>query len=327
MPTVTNFSRYLSSHLDRVRQTDPVMPRRPLGVTGLSVGVIGLGTAALDHPGPSGAPDEEALEILEIALDMQASLIDLAVSRESDRALRLAGKVLRRRRAQAAVCLRIPGGPEDLGRGLDQALETLGTDHVDVLLWDRPVRTDLEGRDSVWEVLAGAKRAGKALCIGAAVEAPEDLLLAARRTPSEALRFPLNVFDQSHVAALAEAGSRGLGLIAARPLDSGWLTGRYGRHHVFLDSRRRWSAEDRARRAEAQAEFERLAVGPGATAAQAALSFVLSFPQVSCAVPSASAWQHVIGNVDAPRLRLAPSVVEGLRGLWSARLAGDPLVP
>lgn len=326
MPTVTNFSRYLSSSMDLARQTDPVMPKRPLGRTGLVVGEVGLGTAPLDHPGLSGAPDGEGREIIELALDMQASLVDVEAAPGSaeNRALGLLGAALKGRRRQAVVSLRVPGGPEDLERGLDKALEVLGTDRVEVLLWDKPFPEDLKGRDAVWHALARAKKAGKALAVGASVEGADAFALALR-TPAEVLRFPLNVFDQSCADLLPQAGAKGLGLIASRPLDSGWLGGRYGARHVFLDSRRRWSGEDKARRAALQRSFEELAVAPGATAAQAALRFTLGFPELSCAAPSASDWHQVVGNVDAARLALEPGVWEGLRRLWRESLAQEPL--
>ncbi|MGH7442626.1 MAG: aldo/keto reductase, partial [bacterium] len=320
MPTVTNFSRYLSSSMDLARQTESVMPKRPLGHSGLCVGAVGLGTSALEAGNFSAVPDAEACSIIESALDMQASVVDVAYSGGEDRALNLLGRAIEGRRRQATICLRVAGGPDDLQRGLERALGILGTDHVDLLLWDRPDRDELKNRDSAWAALALAKRQGKILCAGAALEGPEELRLAVRSTPAEALRFPLNVFDQGNAAVLDEATAKGLGLIAVRPLDSGWLSGRYGARHLFLDARRRWSGEDKARRAELQKAFEELAVAPGSTAAQAALCFALSFP-VSCVVASVSAWQQVVGNVDATRLTLDAAALAGLKSMWQEHLA------
>lgn len=326
MPTVTNFSRYLSSHLDAARQSYPVLGKRPLGRTGLSVGEIGIGTSALESGGLSAVPDDEALQTLQIALDMQASLVDVACSPGENRALTLLGSAMRGRRNQTQVCLRVAGGPEEIRRNTEKALAILGTDHVDVLLWDRPRREDIRGRAAAWAALDACKKGGEALSMGVAVESPQDVLTA-QESPAEVLWFPFNVFNQALVPTLAGASARGLGLIAARTLDSGWLAGRYGANHLFLDSRSRWSRTDKVRRAELQAAFERLAVSPGTTAAQVALQFVLGFPEVSCAVASVSAWQQVVGNVDASRLRLEAPVVEGLRRLWSEGLQRNPLVP
>jgi len=126
---------------------------------------------------------------------------------------------------------------------------------------------------------------------------------------------------------LDSAAAKGVGLVAVQPLCGGWLSGRFGAGHLFMDARRRWSRGDRARRAALQPEFEALVAQSGTTAAQAALQFVLSYPQVACAVAGVSAWQQVVGNVDAASERLAPSAVTALRDLWERRIRDRPLEP
>jgi aryl-alcohol dehydrogenase-like predicted oxidoreductase len=325
MATVTNNSRYLSSHLDPARQSYPVMAKRNLGDSGLVVGEIGVGTAALGA-GMAAVPDEEALYFLGLALDMQASLIDVACNGSDDRALGLLGSAMRGRRHQAQVCLRVAGGPEEIRRNGEAALRALGTDHVDILLWDRPILSELTGRDSVWAVLAAMKKEGKALCLGASLDSPAHVRAAADRTPAEVLQFALNIFDQTAGQALEAAAAKGLGLIAARPLDSGWLTGRFSAGHIFLDARHRWSRADKSRRAGFQEAVEAMVDKSGTTTTQAALQFVLSFPQVSCAVASVSDWHQVVGNVDAARGKLDPAVLAKLKDFWARDIQPRPLV-
>lgn len=325
MATVTNHSRYLSSHLDAARQSYPVMPKRPLGGTGLSVGEIGVGTSALEA-GWAAVPDEEALYTLGLALDMQASLIDVAATGGEDRALGLLGQAMRQRRHHTTLCLRVAGGPEEIPRRAEEALKALGTDHVDILLWDRPRGAELTGRASAWEALARLKKQGKARCLGAALESPGDLRAAMGQALVEVLQFPLNIFDQANAQILDAAAAKGLGLIAVRPLDSGWLTGRYGPNHIFLDSRLRWSRADKARRDELQKTIEGLVSKSGTTTIQAALQFVLSFSQISCAVASVSDWHQVVGNVDAARGSLDANVVEQLKRMWARDIQPNPMV-
>lgn len=327
MATVTNHSRYLSSHLDAARQSYPVMPKRPLGSTGLLVGEIGVGTSALESGWLATVPDEEASYTLGIALDMQASLVDVASVAGVDRSLRMLGLAMRQRRHQAQVCLRVAGGPEEIPRLTEAALKSMGTDHVDILLWDRPILAELTGRDSAWKALSALKAQGKALCLGAALGGPAELVAAMGRPEVEVLRFPLNIFNQSNAQVLEAAADKGLGLIAAQPLDSGWLTGRFGANHVFADARLRWSRADRVRRAALQEEVEGIVAKSGTTTIQAALQFVLSFPQISCAVASVSAWQQVVGNVDAARGVLDAGVAEKLKDLWLREIQPHPLVP
>jgi aryl-alcohol dehydrogenase-like predicted oxidoreductase len=198
---------------------------------------------------------------------------------------------------------------------------------VDVLLWDHPAFEELKGRDAAWAELAALKREGKALSLGVSLDRPEELRAALEQAPVDVLQFPFNVWDQSNAVVLDAASDKGLGLIAVKPLDSGWLTGRFGAHQIFLDARRRWSAEDKARRADLQKSFEALVGKSGTTVAQAALQFALSFPQISCVAAGVSSWQQVVGNVDAAAGALDPEVVDKLRRLWAVYIQKRPLVP
>lgn len=325
MSTVTNHSRYLSSHLDSERQTYPVMKKRRLGDTGIIVGEIGMGSAALQAGGMAGLPDAELRYTLSAALDMQASLIDVAASGGEDRPLRQLGFAMQQRRHQAQICLRVAGTVSEIRKRTETALRQLDSDHVDVLLWDHPAFKSLGGQAAAWSLLAALKKEGKTRSIGASLDRPEELRAAMEQSPVEVLQFPLNAFEQSNLAVLDAAAEKGLGLIVVKALDSGWLSGRFGAMHLFMDERRRWSMEDKSRRAEYQKAFEVIVSKSGTTSAQAALQFVLSFPQVSCAVVGVSAWQQVVGNVDAASGTMDEAVVRQLRGLWAQALAARPL--
>jgi len=334
MATVTNHSRYLSSHLDAARpgQAGPVTRRRPLGQTGLWVGEVGLGLAGLARTGLGAVPDAEAAYAIGTALDMQASLVDVAPTYGEGRALALLGRAMRGRRGQAQVCLKAgytPQGADFSAKGIrasvESSLKALGTDHADVLLLHNPPASALAPADPAWAELAALKKAGKARAIGATLTSPDQLKAALEKAPVEVLQFPLNVFCQDNAALLGACEAKGVGVIANRPLDSGWLSGRYGAGHLFLDERRRWSRADKERREALQLDFEAADLRPGITPAQAALQFVLSFPQVSCAIPGASAWQQVVGNVDAAQLRLDPAVIARLKDLWDKKVKSSPL--
>ena len=334
MASVTNHSRYLASHLDPARpgQSYAIMKKRPLGETGLLVGEIGLGTAGLGRA-KHALPDDEALFTLASALDAQASLVDTAPSYGEGRAMHLLRLALKGRREQAQVCLKAgyhaDGSSDYSAAGIRQSLESslkaLGTGHVEVLLLHNPPLAALAANDAVWAELAKLKQQGKLRAFGASLTSPDQLKAALDKTPAQVLQFPLNVFCQDNAVVLDAAFKKRVGVIINRPLDSGWLAGRYGAHHIFFDERSRWSGADKGRRAELQALFEAIAMQATILPAQAALQFVLSFPQVSCAIPGASAWQQVISNLDASQLRLDPAVIAKLKGLWEQKLKSSPL--
>lgn len=330
MTRVTDHSRYLSSHLDAARpgQAGPIVRRRPLGATGLEVGEIGLGTARL---GSERLPDHEAVFAVSHALDQQADLLDVAPS--YGRALLRVGRALAGRRSQGQVCLKLgygadgrrDFGPQGLRAALEAALRVLGTDHVDLLLLHNPPAEVLQAGHPAWAELARLKAAGKARALGASLDGADEAKAALALPGLEVLQVPYNAFCQDHAANIAAAARKGVGVLANRPLDSGWLTGRFGPGHIFLDERRRWSLAVRRRRAELQARFESLAAGPALRPGQAALRFVLAEPGISCALVGASAWQQVVENVSAGAAALDPGVVARVKDLWEKQVKPAPL--
>lgn len=330
MSSVTNHSRTLTSHLDPTRGglTYPVMHKRPLGDTGLTVGEIGLGTAQL---GSEHQPDQEAIYTISNAVDMESSLLDVAPS--YGRALLRVGRAIQGRRQQAQVCLKAgydakgqqDYSPKGLRKQLEASLKVLGSGYVDVLLLHNPPVALLQAADPVWAELAKLKAEGKARAFGVSLTTSDEAKAALDKTPAEVLQLPFNAFCQDNLPAIEAAAKKRVGVIVNRPLDSGWLSGRFSPLHPFMDARRRWSLGDRERRAALQARFEAITDTPTGRPAQAALQFVLSVSGVSCAIPGASLWQQVIGNVSAGQLRMDPGTVAKLKDLWDKQLKTAPL--
>src|SRR5688572_17670032 len=91
---------------NKMHPVDPyraIMPKRPLGLSGISVGEIGLGTSALGRHGLAAIPDDEADFLLQSAMDTEACLIDTAPTYGQGRAETLIGKATHGRRHQAVI--------------------------------------------------------------------------------------------------------------------------------------------------------------------------------------------------------------------------------
>lgn len=335
MPTVTNFSRELRSHLNpaRVGSGFGVMPQRPLGATGIRVGAIGVATAALAGGGFGAVPDDEIRFTLGQALDMEASLIDVSFGEGQGRALRQLGWAMQGRRAKTVVCLRVgigpDGGRDDSAAGIrgqvEAALNVLGTGQLDVVLWDRPAFGHLKESAPALQALAALKKEGALKAWGLNVDEAEAVRAALEQTSAQVLAFPFNAFRQGAAAVFEDAQAKGVGLLARQPLDSGWLAGGYGPFRPLLDSRCRWNLATRIRRGRLQKRFEAIVMRPNQRAAEGALAFVLSHPQVACAVAGVSQWRQVVANVDAARVTLEPAQVEAVKALWRDQLQQDPL--
>lgn len=327
-------TRTLASHLDPARpgHSYPVMRQRSLGETGIIVGEIGLGSAALGRTKGNVVPDQEAREILGISLDMQASFIDTAPTYGAGRAESLIGQVAGKRRSQAVIATKAgyfddghtDYSPAAVRRSLEASLKRLATDHVDVLFLHNPGASVLAPADPIWAELARLKAEGKLRAFGVSLNSPDLLKLALDKTPAQVLQFPYSVFFQDSGAIFDAAAAKRVGLVVNRPLDSGFLSGAHGKLAFFADERSRFDRSDLVRRAELVRQVEFMAQ-PGLRMTQAALSFALAHPQVSCAIPGASDWHQVIDNVDANQQPLPVETVARLKEFWEKNLKGAPL--
>ncbi|NJD11086.1 MAG: aldo/keto reductase, partial [Gemmatimonadetes bacterium] len=107
------------------------MPERPLGSTGHRVRVFSLGgQATLEQPGR----DEEALAIINRALDLGVNYLDTAAAYGRGISQRYLGEVLKTRRREVFLASKTHDRTRDGSlRLLDESLKLLQTAHLD--LW------------------------------------------------------------------------------------------------------------------------------------------------------------------------------------------------
>jgi aryl-alcohol dehydrogenase-like predicted oxidoreductase len=302
-------ANYQFKPLDRVQTNkmhpvDPfrqVMPKRHLGESGISVGEIGMGSAALGRLGLSAIPDDEALYFLGSALDMEASFFDCAPTYGGGRAERLIGQAAKGRRHEIAICTKA-GYFEDghfdfsaaaIRSSLEASLQRLQTGFVDVLLLHNPPLDTLNQANVAFVELEKLKSEGKIRAYGASVSGSVQIKALVEKTNSQVAEFPFNLLDQEAAAAFDAAAKKRVGLVACSPLDGGRLAG--------------LSSHDPSVRA------LELAAPAGSSLSQVSLQFVLSYGAISCAVPGASDWHQVIGNVTSCQRRISASEIAALK--------------
>lgn len=196
------------------------MQQRPFGRTGLQVPVVGLGAG---HIGGSSYDDSAAARLLHTALDAGVTFIDTA--RGYGLSEQRIGRHLGGRRAEAVLSTKVgydvPGAADwtaaAVRGGVDRALATLRTDVIDVVFLHSCRREVLE-RGEVIEALLAERDAGKLRVAGYSGE-NDALTWAVDSGAFGAVQTSVNVADQwslHHV--LAGAASKGLGVVAKRPL-------------------------------------------------------------------------------------------------------------
>ena len=216
------------------------MVLRRLGRTELLVSRIGLGTvkigrnSAVKYPAPFQLPSDEQLhELLEEVASLGINLIDTAPAYgESETRLATFVKANRSRivlSTKAGETFSADGSqfdfsPDAILASAAVSLRRLNTDALDILSLHSDGK-DSQNISSAMPALQKLKHDGKVRAAGISAKTPEGILFAVRQRLDVVLA-PFSLTNQSLGPALATAHGAGLGVIAIKGLQSGFLAGR-----------------------------------------------------------------------------------------------------
>lgn len=284
------------------------MEYRYLGSSGLKVPALGFGAGTFGGKGPLfsawGQTDvEEARRLIDICLEAGANLFDTADAYSDGASESILGAALKGKRDRAIVStkigLRIGDGPNDAGssrarliRGVELALQRLGTDYLDLLqIHQFDAMTPVE---SVMSTLDDLVRAGKVRFIGASNYAGWELmksLAVADRYGYErfvAHQAYYSLIGRDYEWELMPLGAdQGVGALVWSPLGWGRLTGRVRRGQPLPNtSRLHETAQigppiDDERLYRVVDALDEVASETSKTVAQVALNWLLQRPTVS----------------------------------------------
>ncbi len=309
------------------------MERRRLGASGLEVPVLSLGAMTFGEPAEGafmhglGCPEEEAVAMLERALEAGANLVDTAdIYGEDGLSERIIGRWLARtgRRDEVILATKfrftMPYGRgasrRHVVRACEESLRRLRTDRID--LYQVHMQDDGVPEEETLRALDDLVRAGKVLYVGASNYAAHRLVDAAwiardrRLTPYVSVQLQYSLVERhvelEHVPACRR---HGIGILAWSPLGRGFLTGkvrpgqppppgtrldRWNRHLPRLERQGAWRVLD---------AVEAVAAEVGATAAQVALAWLLRRPGVASVIVGARSVAQLDENLGAAELRLS----------------------
>lgn len=300
------------------------MNKRSLGSTGVEVSEIGFGAWQLCNSDSWGGMDEQtAHRLIDEAIDGGINLFDTAPNYAQTKSERILGKALQNKRDKVVLVSKFghtPEGPKVFSvdwfwESLEASLGRLRTDYLDVLLLHNPPKEIYAGTDPLWAVLEEARAQGKIRHYGASLDFAAEVENCLANTNSEVLEVLFNVFHQDVRRSFAAVRQHGAGIIAKVPLDSGWLTGRFDANSRFEGIRARWSANEIAQRAELVSGIKWL-VADGSELASKAIAYLLSYDEVSCAIPGTRTPQQLKSNLAAAGYRLSREERKRLEALW-----------
>jgi aryl-alcohol dehydrogenase-like predicted oxidoreductase len=200
-------------------------PQRPLGATGVTVPLIGYGTAPL---GKEAVSPEQAVRCLNHAIDQGITYLDTSPDYGSEPKL---GEVMRARRSEVFLATKVNRrSREGVLEELKESLRKLRTDHVDLIqVHAVSAWADLEqalAPDGAVAGLEEARRQGLTRFIGITGHARPEILgqaLARRRfdTVLAALGMADRLVTSPETFLLPVATERKVGVIAMKTLGHG----------------------------------------------------------------------------------------------------------
>jgi aryl-alcohol dehydrogenase-like predicted oxidoreductase len=315
---------------------------RTLSNQGPVVSAIGLGTMGLSGSyGP--ADEEEAIRTIRQALDVGITLLDTADYYGPGTSEELVGRAISGGRDEVFVATKtgmrvgvegryVDGSPAYLREAIDASLRRLGVDAVDLYYLGRVDRS-IPIEESVG-ALAELIDAGKIRHIGLCEASAATVRRAHAVHPITAVQTEYSLYERcverEVLPALRELG---VGLVAYRPLGSGFLGGDFTSPERLdaTDFRRndpRFQAGNLERNlgiAQAVAEVAREA---GVTPAQLALSWVLSRGEDVVAIPGTKRPTRVVENAAAAEITLNQEQLERIgERLPAGATSGDRYPP
>lgn len=323
------------------------MNYRTLGRTGWKVSEISFGAWAIG--GAWGdVDDHESLAALHAALDGGVNFFDTADVYGDGRSERLFARLKKDRKEKFYIATkagrRLPvQTPEGYTRNnltawIERSLKNLNTETIDLLQLHCPP-TSVYYMPEVFGILDDLVKAGKLRHYGVSVEKVEEALKAIEFPNVQTVQIIFNIFRQRPAELFFhEAQKKKVGILARVPLASGLLSGKitrqskfakddhrqFNRHGEAFDRGETFSGVDFETGLRAVAELKSLAP-KNATLAQMALSWILQFPAVTCAIPGAKRSSQVAENIAASDLKpLSAATMRKVRALYDAEIR--PLV-
>ncbi|MFP4016179.1 MAG: aldo/keto reductase [Halanaerobiales bacterium] len=159
---------------------------------------------------------------------------------------------------------------------------------------------------------------------GVSVDSSADIERVLKNSNSEVLEIMFNLFHQETRNAFPLVEEKGVGLIVKVPLDSGWLTGKYGRNSKFEGIRKRWSRSVIERRAELIEKVKEIK-GDEGSMVQEALCFILSYPEISTVIPGVRNKEQLRENLGASNKEMPEKKVMRYEEFYRDNIMGNLL--
>jgi aryl-alcohol dehydrogenase-like predicted oxidoreductase len=308
------------------------MDYRPLGNTGVKVSKFCLGAMMF---GAWGNTDhDDCVRITHAALDAGINFIDTADAYGAGESEEILAQALRGRRDDVVLAtkchLAMSPDPNHQGssrrwimRACDDSLRRLDTDYIDLFQIHR-LQPGCD-HDETLGALTDLVRAGKVRYLGSSTYPPSAIVeaqwVAERRgrerficeQPPYSLLYRGVEYD-----ALPTCQRYGMGVIPWGPLGGGWLSGRWRKGAMEMESSRAnrvpmrydLSRPSNQRKLDAVEDLTLLAEDAGLSLIHLALAFVLNHSAITAAILGPRTMEHFESQIGAAEVKLETDVLD-----------------
>ncbi|MFE3018817.1 aldo/keto reductase [Streptomyces sp. NPDC059256] len=297
------------------------MKQRKLGRTGLRVSELCLGTMSF-------ADDTDGHAILDAFTEAGGTFIDTADMYDRGGSEEILGRWLRgRRRDDLVIATKVWGtmgdGPNDGGlsrkhiiSAVEASLRRLGTDHIDLYqthVWDSG--TPIEEALSALDVLVRSGKVrypGTSNVTAAQLQRSVDLARQQGWEPYASLQPLYNLLRrETEWELLPLSAELGVGVIPYRPLEGGWLTGKYqrgmesapaGTREAYFEQRsgdQGWRRHDTEETWQVLDAVREVAAETGRSMSQVALRWLVERPGVTAPIIGPRTLEQAVDNLGA----------------------------
>jgi aryl-alcohol dehydrogenase-like predicted oxidoreductase len=293
------------------------MQYRSFGKSGLKVSEIGHGLWGIGDW--TGSDDKEALESMQLSLELGCNFYDTAAAYGDGHSERLLGKLIKHNPGKEIIVAtkvppkndKWPADPKDKLKEVfpaahvieytKRSLDNLGIDRIDIQqlhVWDDGWADDGEWRDTAQQL----KEDGLVRIFGISLNRwePWNGLKAIRTGAIESVQVIYNIFDQAPEDELFPlCRELGVGLLARVPLDEGGLTGKLTKDTRFPkdDWRSRYFGPENLSQTVERADALKKFLPKGMSLPELAMRFSISHPAVSTSIPGMRKAKNVRQNI------------------------------
>lgn len=311
---------------------------------------LGLGAWAFGRTGWGVQHDHDSRAAILRALELGVNWIDTAAVYGDGHSEELIGRTLRELSETERPLVFTKGGvrvdpssgatfrdlrPASLREECEASLRRLGLERVDLYQLHWPV-DDPQVVEDAWEVMEQLRREGKVRWAGVSNFDVPMLERCAANRPVEAAQAPLSLLSREAGADLLPwAATHDVHTLVYSPLESGLLSGGFSPRRLLSlpegDWRRQRTQFQRPRFDRALEFLERLeliAARLGASLAETAIAWTLTWPGVGGVIVGARSPEQAEGWIGASNLTLDDSVLDEIAAaLLDTGAGGGPVQP